>query len=259
MGAFPSDFFAFPLNAIFALMWIIGCVALWRNCRKTLLVKFLLSPFATLLSIFCCIALCLVIGITGRREWASSWVAVVLFFLLQTVVLFVLMRGWRMPTATGARLGAIRWRFVFLHFGLLLALGSSFWGAPDTQTMRLKAEMGHPVNEAIYMDGRGAWLPYEITLKDFQMDTYENGTPSDFRAVVTIDGEDVCLRVNHPYSKGFNEDIYLIDYDKYASSYCILQIVREPWKYGTVAGIVLMMFGALLLFINGPVKRYRDE
>jgi hypothetical protein len=36
------------------------------------------------------------------------------------------------------------------------------------------------------------------------------------------------------------------------SSYCILEIVREPWKYLTVAGIVMLLAGALLLFIGGP-------
>ena len=36
--------------------------------------------------------------------------------------------------------------------------------------------------------------------------------------------------------------------------YCILQIVRQPWKYVMVTGILMMLAGAVLLFINGPKK-----
>ena len=87
------------------------------------------------------------------------------------------------------------------------------------------------------------------------MDTYENGSPSEYRALMDIDGREVTLKVNHPYSRRLGEDIYLIGYDVSAgaeSRYCVIQIVKDPWKYGVVSGIVMMLLGALLLFINGP-------
>jgi uncharacterized membrane protein HdeD (DUF308 family) len=31
-----------------------------------------------------------------------------------------------------------------------------------------------------------------------------------------------------------------------------LEIVREPWKYLTVLGVVMLLAGAVLLFIGGP-------
>ena len=88
MWAFPSDFFAFPLNLIFLAVWVAGCVLLWNRCRKTLLVRFFLSPFATFLSIGLFLALCLVIGFTGMRSLAGSWISVVISLLLQTVLMF---------------------------------------------------------------------------------------------------------------------------------------------------------------------------
>ena len=51
------------------------------------------------------------------------------------------------------------------------------------------------------------------------------------------------------------EDIYLTGYDVTKgneSEYCILQVVKQPWKYIIVAGILMMLAGAILLFINGP-------
>ena len=145
-----------------------------------------------------------------------------------------------------------------LHVGLLVTVGSAFWGAPDTQTLRMKAYVGVPSNEAISMDGRLDWLPYEVTLLDFDVQEYDNGVPSDYKAVVDVDGEVVDIKVNDPYARGFGEDVYLVGYDSAMgseSSYCILEIVREPWKYLTVAGIALLLAGALLLFIGGPDNR----
>ena len=257
MWSFPADFFAFPLNLIFMVMWVVGCALLWTHCRKSLFARFLLSPFATFVSIGLFLCLCLVVGFTGWRWLAASWVSFVISLLLQTVLLFVVMRGWRSKTASGARLGAVRWRFLMLHVGLLIVVGSAFWGAPDTQTIRMKALAGEACREAYFMDGRQTWLPYEIVLEDFQVQEYPGGVPSAFSAEAIVDGEPVEIRVNHPYTRAFGEDIYLVGYDAAAgseSTYCILEIVREPWKYVTVLGIVLLLAGALLLFIGGPSK-----
>ena len=258
MWSFPADFFAFPLNLIFMVIWVVGCSMLWKHCRKSLLVRFLLAPAATFISIGLFLVLCLVVGFTGWRWLAGSWFSFVITLLLQTVLLFVIMRGWRRQTATGARLGSIRWRFLLLHVGLLTVVGSSFWGAPDNQTMRMKAYAGVPCNEAYFMDGRQTWLPYDIVLEDFDVQEYPGGVPSAFRAEVVVDGVSATIEVNDPYTRAFGEDVYLVGYDAAAgpeSSYCILEIVREPWKYITVAGVVMLLAGAVLLFIGGPSKR----
>ena len=258
MWSFPADFFAFPLNLIFMVIWVVGCAMLWKHCRKSLAVRFLLSPFATFVSIGLFLCLCLVVGFRGWRWLASSWISFVVALLLQTVLLFVIMRGWRRQTATGARLGSIRWRFLMLHVGLLLAVGAAFWGAPDNQTMRMKAYLGEACREAYFMDGRQTWLPYDIVLEDFDVQEYPGGAPSAFRAEVVVDGVSAVIEVNDPYTRAFGEDVYLVGYDAAAgseSSYCILEIVREPWKYVTVIGVVMLLAGAVMLFIGGPSKR----
>lgn len=258
MGTFPKEFLAFPLDLILAALWLIAVFALWRNGRKSLLVRFMLSSAATVSSIVLFLALCLVIGLTDNRELAGSWISVFVLLYIQTVLLFVILRGWRRKTATGARVGAIRWRFLIIHAGLLLALGSAFWGAPDTTSVRMQVEKGIPENVAYDFDGRQVWLDYEIELKDFRVETYSDGTPSMYEAMLSVDGKDVQIKVNHPYSKGFGEDIYLCGYDAESGSEtasCILEVVYEPWKYGAVAGIILLLLGALLLFLGGPDRR----
>ena len=258
MWAFPADFFAFPLNLIFMVMWVVACSLLWNNCRKSLFVRFLLSPAATFISIGLFLGLCLVVGFTGLRWLAASWFSFVITLLLQTVLLFVIMRGWRVKAASATSPGAVRWRFLLLHVGLLIVVGSAFWGAPDMQTMRMKALSGEACREAYFMDGRQTWLSYDIVLEDFQVQEYPGGVPSAFSAKAVVDGVPVEIRVNHPYTRSFGEDIYLVGYDAAAgseSTYCILEIVREPWKYVTVSGVVLLLAGAVLLFIVGPTKR----
>jgi hypothetical protein len=259
MGNIPFSFLAFPLNMILALIWAGGMIALWRTERKSLFVDFMLSKGATVSSIVLFLGFSTVIGITGERSLVSTWVFAAVMLYFQTVLLFVLLRGWRAQTSTGARLGSVRWRFLLNHLGLLLAVSSAFWGAPDTEVLRIRAVRDLPVREAYSMDGRSAWLPFEITLDEFKVETYENGVPSMYEAKVKAAGKDVILKVNSPYNVSFGKDLYLVGFDGMDSTgSCILQIVYEPWRYAALAGVIMMLMGAFLLFIAGP-RRLKDE
>ena len=78
----------------------------------------------------------------------------------------------------------------------------------------------------------------------------DDGKPIHYEALVSVNGCDpVALTVNHPYSLKFGQDIYLASV---SDDSCVLQIVREPWRYFALSGIVMMLAGAFLLFINGP-------
>lgn len=260
-GSFPVYFLAFPLNLILALLWFGAMFMLWRRNRKSLFVRFMLSPGATFWSIFLFIDACIIVGLTGERSMTVSWPFAAVLFFLQTVLFFVILRGWREKTPTGARLGAVRWRFLLNHVGLLLALGAGFWGAPDSEVMRIRAYEGQPVEEAVIPGVGLTGIDHEIFLEDFRLERYDNGVPSLYEAVLKVDGEAVSLRVNHPYSLSFGEDLYLVGYDTSAaedSTWCIMQIVREPWRYWAFAGVMMMLAGAFLMFIQGPRRRKSD-
>lgn len=236
-----------------ALLWLSVSLILWNNARDSVLVRFLLSPKATLSAIVTFLALCLWVGFSGDRDFASSILFILVLLYLQTVLLFVILRGWRSGNN-------IRLRFILTHCGLLLALASAFWGAPDSRTIRLKCMEGVSTNEAFAMDGSSIWLPYQLLLVDFDLQVSEDETVSDFEALVEVDDVPVVLKVNHPHKISFGEDLYLTGYDTQSGSdpeYCILQIVREPWKYSALFGIIMMLAGAFLLFVKGPVKPKR--
>lgn len=86
------------------------------------------------------------------------------------------------------------------------------------------------------------------------MEHYPNGTPRHFFAEISIDGKSASLEVNHPYAASWGEDYYLTSYDMQSGQpqYCVVQIVREPLKYLMLAGIIMMLCGACLLFLAGP-------
>ena len=258
-GNIPFSFLAFPLNLILALIWASIMVSVWKMRRKSLFVEFMLSKGATVSSIVLFLGFSLAIGISGQRELVSTWIFAAALLYFQTVLLFVILRGWRAQTATGARIGAVRWRFVLNHVGILLAVSSAFWGAPDTEVLRVRAIKDIPVIEAVSMDGIPESLPFEIRLNEFKTETWSNGVPSMFEAKMLVNGENVVLKVNEPHNVSFGKDLYLVGFDSmYDSDSCILQVVYEPWRYGALAGVVMMLAGAFLLFVGGP-RRRNDE
>lgn len=239
-------FFAFPLNLLLALIWAGGYLILWKYRRDAPVVRFLLSPVSTISSISLLVAACFWIGFSGDRDFVRTLVFMCLLLYVQTVLLAVTLRGWRRTD------GAIRWRFLLIHAGLLIALGSGFWGAPDSSELRVSVEKGESVHGGYYIDGRQGILAYELTLKDFDAKYSLNHKPVHYEAVVAIDGSDpVKIMVNHPYNVSLGESIYLASV---SDTGCILQVVREPWRYFTLAGILMLIAGAFMLFIKGPEK-----
>lgn len=272
-GNFPVEFMAFPLNAIFLLLWLSACALLYSARGRSSFAAFMLSSRATVLSISVLAAACLVIGLfpqlspeqaetrgglayrLGLYDFMTSWIFIAVLLFFMTHLLLVLIRGWR-------RNGRIRWFFLLNHAGLLIVLVSGFFGAPDAQTLRVVAVREEPSDVGYRQDGSRVYLGYELTLRDFRVGHYSDGTPSSFMAEVSVGGQNAVLAVNRPYSLSLAEDIYLSGYDTAKgsdSSYCILQIVREPWKYGIFAGILVMIAGAFMLFIGGPSSEKREK
>lgn len=243
MGGFWT-FFAFPLNLLLALLWIVCWRWLWKNRPQSAPVRFMVSPAATISAIVLLLVSCLWIGLSGERSFVESVVFVSVLLYVQTVLFLVTIRGWRRPD------GAVRWRFLLLHAGLLLAVGAGFWGAPDSSELRLALGRGEEAETAYEMNGKVAGLGYRIKLLDYEVEYAQTGMPSAYEAQLSIDGaEPVMLAVNAPYGVSIGEDIYLASVSE---DYCVLQIVKEPWRYFALAGILMLLAGAFMLFIKGP-------
>ncbi|MGN1210309.1 MAG: cytochrome c biogenesis protein ResB [Candidatus Cryptobacteroides sp.] len=245
------EWFEFPVNLLFAALWAAAIAFLWSRRRTSKAAGFLLSSWAVISSIALFAFGCLVLGFVCDRQIASSWwfLAELLYFM--TVLAMVLLRGWRTPS------GKIRYGFILNHLGLLIVLFSLFFGAPDTDILRMSLRKGEVAEMAWREDGSPEVLGYKIGLESFSTEYFENGVPAVYEAVLDMDGKSLSLKVNSPVKAGFGEQIYLVSAGADDSG-CVLQIVRQPWKYLTVTGIVLMLAGAAILFIKGP-RRKRSE
>lgn len=224
----------FPANLLLAGLWVVVCIITAKGRKFPV-------RFTTISSISLFLVSCIYIGISGNRDFVHSLFFILVLFYLQTILLIVLVRGWK----TSA--GKIRYRFILNHAGLLIAIGSAFWGNPDNVKLRMALNVGETSHTAYRQDGGTAYLKEEITLNELDVEAYT--------ASVTVGGSTGIISVNHPFSSGMSQDIYIVSTGRNSISgkeYCILEIVREPWKYFALVGIIMMLCGAGLLFIKGP-------
>ena len=211
------------------------------------MVQYLLSAEATYLSLAIAVAISVALGLQSEPA-ATSWPVVGALLYLLTVLSLVILRGWRNTSG-------VRWRFLVTHCGLWLAVASLLFGAPDKQVLRMQVGE-EPSREAINEQGEKSYLDYELRLEKFDMKESASGTPEQFRATVAIDDKLVDIEVNSPYSHHYGEDIYLVNYEKDLAgrTHCIVQIVRDPWQVAMTTGVVMMLVGAVLMFLQGARK-----
>ena len=247
-GSFPVGLFRFPLNILVLALWVVLLTMLYRNRTTNACSRFMLSSTSTWVSLAMIVAVGIVLGLE-RAPSTTAWPTIVSLLFVQSHLLFVILRGWR------NRKG-IRWRFCLIHIGLLFALGAGFWGATDREQLRT-AVHHFPSNEAYTMEGVHQFLPYTIELKDFSIQQSASGAPTHYEAQIMVDDRVVTLQVNHPYARTLSEKIYLVSFasSPYGERYAIIEIVNEPWQWLSATGIIMLVAGAVLLFIQGPRVR----
>ena len=133
------------------------------------------------------------------------------------------------------------------HSGLFLVLWGGLFGAPDSTNAFMKVYKGGS-DEHIAIDARGYAVPlsFSVSLDDFNIDYYEDGTsPKQYSSTLSIDGRKLQTSVNHPCRyKGYS--IYQSGYDMDSGHYSVLKIVRDPWLPVVAMGALMLLLGALL-------------
>ena len=129
VGSFPYHIFAFPLNILTLVLWLLLIVRAYRNRKGSIFAQFMLSRTVTWVSLSIMALIGIVLGLQ-RTPASTSWCVVVGLLFVLTHLAFVALRGWR-------NRDGIRLRFILTHLGLWLALGAGFWGAPDREQLRV--------------------------------------------------------------------------------------------------------------------------
>ncbi len=260
---FPVACFAFPVNV---LLWLLCAAGLWMAFKRkpdSVFVRTLASTKSTLLLLLLFFITCLVYGLTGRTVTATWWL-VALLWALTSHLLMVLYNG-------TSRHRRHKPRFILIHAGLLSALLGGFLGVPDRAEWRMVIDREHPVLGAIDQWGNTIKLKRSVVLTALHGDALTSNAVPDkadglnanvYAAELLIDGrEHVMLRVNHPYRLSWSDDLYLVELIPAGLNNglagCVVQGVRQPWKYVEWAGIWLLIAGCVLLFVQGAARRKR--
>lgn len=231
-------FLKFPVNLALLLCC---CILLWVLQREKPLWKVsrvLASGKLSVALLTLFLLACLLMGLIpqysedgGIHCIRRSWWFICCYILL-------LINLW---CVVASRFGRKKMRFTLNHAGLFIALAAGLAGVPDESVSRIRAERGEG----------------EMQLREFVAEYHENGTPRHYEATLLIDGKERNISVNHPYRRFPGDDLYLVDYDRSQTqaAWCTLERVRQPWKPAIWLGIVMMMLGSVLMFIQGAPKR----
>ncbi len=250
---FPDAFFAFPVNVVLLLLLMVCLWVVYREPCFSVFASCLTSFSTTFLLLALFLLSCLFQGLTTFSVTNSWWFVFVLTALIAHLFL-VLFRGLAYSRSHKVR-------FVLIHAGLLLALVGGFWGVPDTYEWRTIVSRGKTVQDAFDKDGNKVRLDDGLQLVSLDATFSESGIPLDYVAKLRTvkQGNNIILKVNHPYRISWKDDLYLESIGSLGtadpSPYCIVQWVRQPWKYVQWTGIWMLIAGSVMLFVQGAQEK----
>jgi ABC-type transport system involved in cytochrome c biogenesis permease subunit len=151
--------------------------------------------------------------------------------------------------------------FWLTHIGVFLTLLFMSLGSLELQKLHVRAFRELPENMAISDKNEMFLLPFQITLKNFEVEFYDNHQPKSYKADIILQNDNTeknhLLQVNHP-ARFMGYDIYLSSYDlsnPNASDYVILKVVYDPWVYPKYVGILTFLAGLFLYVLKLPFTK----
>ena len=152
------------------------------------------------------------------------------------------------------------------HLGLFLAITTATLGNADMQRLKMITVKGEPEWRALTPQQQVVEMPIAIELKQFIIETYDDGSPRRFASdiqILTQTGKNIrtTVEVNKPVEvDGWK--IYQYGYDTQMgamSQTSILELVSDPWLPLVYTGIYMMLGGAVLMFIRGKGEKGRRK
>ena len=268
----PVDWslFAWPINIIVLGIFLLLSGIIFTFRSKVYGFRFLATSTCAVPALVMTAALTIIMGLTaqvaessppadffGITKMLSFWPFVLLylwiaFILAQVSLVQVLHFKWRrLPSLVS-------------HLGLLISLLTATLGSADMQRLQMYTVLEQTEWRGINERNMMIELPIAIKLKQFIMETYDDGSPKRFASDIIIytkngDSLQATVDVNKPVEvRGWKIYQYGYDTTKGAESeLSILELVRDPWLPYVYTGIYMMLFGALTMFIFG-VRRNKQ-
>ena len=263
VGPVNWDAFRWPVNGI-VLAGFLALIAIIFLLRKKVYGFLFIGTYkAAIPALVYAVVLTIIMGLT-RQEVNGTWLNNMLSFwpFVLTYVYIAVILGQIILRRTLH----FQWKrdipFLLNHLGLFLAMTTATLGNADMQRLKMITVKGETEWRALTPQQQVVEMPIAIELKDFIMETYDDGSPRRFASniqILTKTGKNIqtTVEVNKPVEvDGWK--IYQYGYDTQMgamSQTSILELVSDPWLPLVYTGIYMMLAGAVCMFILGGRKR----
>ena len=263
VGPVNWDAFRWPVNGIVLAGFLALITIIFLLRKKVYGFLFIGTYKAAIPALVYAVVLTIIMGLT-RQEVNGTWLNNMLSFwpFVLTYVYIAVILGQIILRRTLH----FQWKrdipFLLNHLGLFLAMTTATLGNADMQRLKMITVKGETEWRALTPQQQVVEMPIAIELKDFIMETYDDGSPRRFASniqILTKTGKNIqtTVEVNKPVEvDGWK--IYQYGYDTQMgamSQTSILELVSDPWLPLVYTGIYMMLAGAVCMFILGGRKR----
>lgn len=253
-GEVNPEWLRYPVGLVLAINYIYLLIVLVAKSDKWQWVHHLTGHKASAVSLAGMLIMTIIFGLTGRFG-PSTWPFCILLFFFITVLglrSFQEIRNWK----TTPKLTMI------IHTTVFLVLAAAFFSSGDKEKARVMAYVDEPLHTGVSSQtGKTVILPFTLTMEDFVMENYPDGSPKTFLSRVKVeDSKGVRnhdIEVNHPARVGAWR-IYQVSYDKAMgtdSRYSVLECVRDGWYPAIRTGLWIILTAGALMALTAGYKR----
>ena len=264
VGPVDWNVFRWPVNGIVlaGFLAIIAIIFLLRN--RVYGLQFIGTYKAAIPALIYAVVLTIIMGLT-RQEVNGTWLNNMLSFwpfVLIYVYIAIILGQTILRRTLNSQLSTLNLKrdvpFLLNHLGLFIAITTATLGNADMQRLKMITVKGEPEWRALTQEQQIVEMPIAIELKEFIMETYDDGSPRRFASdiqILTKTGKNIqtTVEVNKPVEvDGWK--IYQYGYDTQMgamSQTSILELVSDPWLPLVYTGIYMMLAGAVCMFLKG--------
>ena len=266
VGPVVWEALAWPVNGILLAGFLTMTGVMFLLRRQVYAFRFIGTYQAAIPTLVYAVVLTIIMGLTRQtadgiwlNNMLSFWPFVLVFVYMAVILGVVILKRF---SQLRLRHGIQEIAFFLNHFGLFLAMTTATLGNADMQRLKMITVVGEPEWRALTQEGIIHEMPLAIELKQFIMETYDDGSPKRFASeiqILTKSGKNIetTVDVNKPVEvDGWK--IYQYGYDTQMgamSQTSILELVSDPWLPLVYAGIYMMLGGAVCMFIFGGRRK----
>ena len=265
VGPVVWNAFRWPVNGIVLAGFLAFIAIIFLLSKRIYGFQFIGTHKAAIPALVYAVLLTIIMGLTRQtmdgmwlNNMLSFWPFVLIYVYIAVILGQIILR----------RILNLKKEIPFLlnHLGLFIAMTTATLGNADMQRLKMITVKGEPEWRALTSQQQIVKMPFAIELKEFIMETYDNGSPKRFASDIIITPNstltshpspltskmEATIEVNKPVEyDGWK--IYQYGYDTQMgamSQYSILELISDPWLPLVYTGIYLMLAGALLMIVR---------